>query len=406
MIWVKVILFDKDHRASLTTLHDTRTVGVDILQIKCSSKRNNSNDHCIITWSGTHASTHAPRLSGQTFITFLDSLLDTFGISFKAAGVDNVDVGGTRRRVVPFLIECSLDGGCGVVDISCNLVVEDLENVENDCRPLFLFCVVGLVVVNIWKGEEVAEDDIVDATDFVTDFWSVSKLSRIVFTIIDGSVVVVAVVVVILGLLLDLADGFLLILFAWNNFRIFVLFDCRLKVFWFWFLGFFLFLFLFILGRFKEFSILWLPSFLGTWTSLVLVSLGGRSKSGMTIETPPILIVTGADVEVKALSVALGVKDDVLLCCLLLGSMLILERLLVVPTLFSVLDSTTFSDLDASLKVYPNLHISGSLQRFLACSTLKKWKCMFSETSCKFSQKSISPHSKLDIFTCRPNMGQ
>jgi len=140
--------------------------------------------------------------------------LDTFGISFKAAGVDNVDVGGTRRRVVPFLVESSLDGGCGVVDNSCDLVVEDLENVENDCRPLFLFCVVGLVVVNIWKGEEVAEDDIVDATEFVTDFWSVSKLSRIVFTIIDGSVVVVTVVVVILGLLLDLADGFLLILFA------------------------------------------------------------------------------------------------------------------------------------------------------------------------------------------------
>ena len=92
----------------------------------------------------------------------------------------------------------------------------------------------------------------------------------------------------------------------------------------------------------------------------------------MTIGTPPILIVTGAEVEEKTLSVALGVKDDVLLCCLLLGSMLILERLLVVPTLFSLLDSTTFSDLDASLKVYPNLHISGSLQRFLACSTLKK----------------------------------
>ena len=87
----------------------------------------------------------------------------------------------------------------------------------------------------------------------------------------------------------------------------------------------------------------------------------------MTIGTPPILIVTGAEVEEKTLSVALGVKDDgsVFLCCILLGSMFILERLLVV-----LLVSAT-SDLDVSLKVYPNLHFSGSLQRFLACSTLK-----------------------------------
>ena len=70
----------------------------------------------------------------------------------------------------------------------------------------------------------------------------------------------------------------------------------------------------------------------------------------MTIETPPILIVTGAEVDEKTLSVALCIKDDgsVLLGCLLLGSMLILERLLVVRTLDSVLVST-FCDLDVSL---------------------------------------------------------
>jgi len=79
--------------------------------------------------------------------------------------------------------------------------------------------VVGLIVVNIWNWEDVTEEANVEATDFVTDCWSESKLSRIVFTIIDESVVVVGVdvgvvvVLVTLRLFLDRDDGFLLMLF-------------------------------------------------------------------------------------------------------------------------------------------------------------------------------------------------
>lgn len=76
---------------------------------------------------------------------------------------------------------------------------------------------VGLIVVNIWNWEDVTEEAKVEATDFVTDCWSESKLSRIVFTIIDESVVVVGVGVVVvlvtLRLFLDRDDGFLLMLF-------------------------------------------------------------------------------------------------------------------------------------------------------------------------------------------------
>ena len=71
--------------------------------------------------------------------------------------------------------------------------------------------------MNIWNWEDVTEEANVEATDFVTDCWSESKLSRIVFTIIDESVVVVGVVVVVvlvtLRLFLDRDDGFLLMLF-------------------------------------------------------------------------------------------------------------------------------------------------------------------------------------------------
>lgn len=57
----------------------------------------------------------------------------------KAAGVDKVDVGRTRRMVVPLRIGRALDGGSGVVVFLCDFVVEDLENVDEVCRPRFLF---------------------------------------------------------------------------------------------------------------------------------------------------------------------------------------------------------------------------------------------------------------------------
>lgn len=183
--------------------------------------------------------------------------------------------------------------------------------------------VLGLTVVKLWK-----------TLVSVTVLWRVEKLSRMVLIRVDdveedGASVVgltepLEVVVVFFR---DREDDFLILL-APKSFSTFVLFGLGGRpLLGLFFLLLFLVLFLWPLGLAEEFCLVSCLLSVGGGLVVVVVVWGLMSKSGITMDSPPILIVTG-DPDL-GLSVTVTPR---FFCFLLLGSMLILGRLRIVLT--------------------------------------------------------------------------
>ena len=216
-------------------------------------------------------------------------------------------------RVVP--------GVCDVVSLPPD-VVAALSDVVPLPRVLRDGGVLGLTVVKLWK-----------TLVSVTVLWRVEKLSRMVLIRVDdvegdGASVVgldepLEVVVVFF---LDLEDDFFKLL-APKSFSTFVLFGLEGRpLLGLFFLLLFLVLFLWPLGLEEAFCLV-SGLCVGGGLVVVVVVRGLMSKSGITMDSPPILIVTG-DPDL-GLSVTVTPR---FFCFLLLGSMLILGRLRIVLT--------------------------------------------------------------------------
>lgn len=218
-------------------------------------------------------------------------------------------------RVVPGLSD--------VVSLPSN-VVATLSDVVPLPRVLRDGGVLGLTVVKLWK-----------TLVSVTVLWRVEKLSRMVLIRVDdvdddGASVVglTEPLEVVVVFFLDREDDFFILL-APKSLSTFVLFGLEcLPLLGLFFLLLFLVLFLWPLGLAEAFC---LVSGLcvggGLVVVVVVVVRGLMSKSGITMDSPPILIVTG-DPDL-GLSVTVTPR---FFCFLLLGSMLILGRLRIVLT--------------------------------------------------------------------------
>ena len=284
----------EDHGTSLSTLHHTGTVGIDIL-ILLSSSHNHHKPKVGQTCSGTQASTHFSRLSGHSLFWYLSVVfVDVNRFLFVEATVVCV-----CWRC--FLVFLPLWTCCGllVVFLTLRLVVVVL------CTWVVVVVVVVVVVGILFKLNVVNNVENFTGVEaaFSTVCWRESKLVRVVNKVFvtgleDGPVVGFCrgpeaglVVVVDLGLGLEtgvvvvgLEEDLVSAMVGVAALKLIVVLFLFLELFFLFVWNLFLRLFLSDSGLLSVFSV-WPP-----------VLAGVKSKSGMTIGTPPILMVTGSSV--------------------------------------------------------------------------------------------------------------